>query len=291
MMALHKLLKPDRLTAIVDIGASLVDGNPPYYRMLTEGVCTVVGFEPNPLALEKLLARAGPNETYHDWVIGDGLGPLPFYFRQAPGMSGLHEEMNKGSLEMFPAFKAWSVVTHTDRAMGATKSLDDAELTACDLIKMDVQGYELSIIQAAPKTFERAVAVMTEVSFVPLYKDQPTFGEIDTVLRTRGFIPHCFVEAKVWPIGEEKIGQPNQLLEADVLYIKDIRFCLTGDRPHKALTAEQMKHLALLAHHFCGSFDLAMTCIKYLSRQEYIPRDAAAQYRQMLRDSDLVPAH
>jgi len=32
----------------------------------------LIGFEPNPLALEKLNAIKGPNETYLPFAIGDG---------------------------------------------------------------------------------------------------------------------------------------------------------------------------------------------------------------------------
>ena len=44
----------------------------------------------------------------------------------------------------------------------------------------------------------------------------------------------------------------NQLLEADVVYVRDFTF------PDK-MSSEQLKHLALIAHHCYGSYDLAET--------------------------------
>ena len=44
--ALFDLLPPDHLTAVVDIGANPIDGDPPYKGMLAAGLCTVIGFEP-----------------------------------------------------------------------------------------------------------------------------------------------------------------------------------------------------------------------------------------------------
>lgn len=282
MMALYELLRPHRMTAIVDIGANPIDGNPPYTRMLNEGVCNVTGFEPSQLGLEKLEKKKGPNEVYMDWAIGDGLA-RPFYHRQAPGMSGFLEEMSDKSLEVFPAFRAWSVITGSENIK--TKRLDDISLSHCDMIKMDVQGGELDIIKGAPRTFAQAVMVMTEVSFVNLYAYQPTFADVDIALRALGFIPHCFAEAKMWPIGDEQLGHPNQMLEADLVYVKDYR--------NRGMTLEKWKHLALLAHHVMGSFDLAMHCIKRLVEAEGgdigdLPTDAAKQYRQILREADLV---
>ena len=41
------LLKPQRITEIVDIGANPIDGDPPYKPMLRAGeICKVTGFEP-----------------------------------------------------------------------------------------------------------------------------------------------------------------------------------------------------------------------------------------------------
>ena len=283
MRALQQLLKPQRLTAIVDIGANPIGGNPVYTRMLNEGVCVVQGFEPNQLALANLEAKAGPNETYLDYAIGSG-NSTRFCWRQASGMSGFLEDMDEKSLEVFPAFRPWSVLTGSETM--ETKRLDDIALAGCDLIRMDVQGAELEIIKSSPRTFAEAVMVMTEVSFVNLYAYQPTFADIDFALRALEFIPHCFAEAKIWPIGSEKLGQPNQLLEADVVYVKDYR-----RRGH--LTLEKWKHLAMLAHHVMGSFDLAMHCIKRIVEAEGgdigdVSPDAAAQYRKILREADLV---
>lgn len=44
--AFSDLLVPRRLTEVVDIGASPIDGDPPYKPMLTAGLCRVTGFEP-----------------------------------------------------------------------------------------------------------------------------------------------------------------------------------------------------------------------------------------------------
>ena len=44
------------------------------------------------------------------------------------------------------------------------------------------------VFRGAEKHLSNAVFVHTEVSFVPLYEDQPTFGDLDQELRTRGFL-------------------------------------------------------------------------------------------------------
>ena len=54
MQFLTQLLKPQRLTEIVDIGANPIDGDPPYKVLLDNKLCRLTGFEPQAEALQQL---------------------------------------------------------------------------------------------------------------------------------------------------------------------------------------------------------------------------------------------
>jgi len=56
------------------------------------------------------------------------------------------------------------------------------------LIKIDVQGFELSVINGGVETLRRAAFVVLEVSFHELYEGQPLFGQVHDRLRDLGFI-------------------------------------------------------------------------------------------------------
>ena len=65
-----------------------------------------------------------------------------------------------------------------------------------------------------------------EVSYFPLYEDQPSFGEVDVYMRTIGFMPHCFSDVKRWSISPTIFNNNfrvpgNQLLESDIVYVKN----------------------------------------------------------------------
>ncbi len=277
MQALRDLLKPERLTAVVDVGANPVEGHPPYRTMLEAGLCTVVGFEPIVEALGILNGRKGPNETYLPYILGDG-EEHTLHLTRRQGMVSLLKPDPAG----LGVFERLAEYGHLEGTMATrTVRLDDlAEVPHCDLIKLDIQGGELSVLKHAPKRMADAVMVITEMSFMPLYKGQPTLGVMDGFLRGRGFVPHCFAEAKCWPLATEvRIGgrpEPHQLLEADMVYVRDF----TRD-----MEAEQWKHLAMLAHHMCGSFDLAMLAIENAARVGAIEPDAPLAYAKLLGET------
>jgi hypothetical protein len=147
------------------------------------------------------------------------------------------------------------------------------------LLKIDVQGAELMVLQNGRERLRNAVAVQTEVSFVPLYLGQPTFGEVDGELRSQGFVPHSMPEVKQWAIAptvfDDNFFNPgNQLLEADIVYVRDLA------HPER-MTSEQLAHLAMIAFHIYGSVDLAVFCIIELQQRGRAPEDAVEQLMQL----------
>jgi FkbM family methyltransferase len=56
-----------------------------------------------------------------------------------------------------------------------------------DVLSLDTQGHEHAILRGAEKAVRESVlAVATEVSFHPIYEDQPLFGDIQAFLEKRG---------------------------------------------------------------------------------------------------------
>jgi FkbM family methyltransferase len=278
---LYRLLAPSRLTAVVDVGANPIDGVPPYKPLLAKRLCRLVGFEPQPQALAALDAAKSEHETYLPAVVGDGQeGTLRIC--KAPGMTSLFKP-DMRVLAQFDGFAEWGQVVDEERV--ATRRLDDiAEIEALDFLKIDVQGSELAVFRGGRERLSRAVAIQTEVSFVALYEGQPTFGEIDVELRQMGFVPHAFAAVKKWAIAP--VSMPtnpnsstlNQLLEADVVYVRDF----TRD---VAMDADQLKHLALIAFHCYRSLDLAANCVRRLAALGAVPADALARYAGLINKS------
>jgi FkbM family methyltransferase len=275
---LANLLSPTRLTEVVDVGSNPIDGDPPYKAMLSEGLCRVTGFEPQDDALARLVNGKGDHERYFSWAIGDGRKHA-LNICAASGMTSFFE-LDPNAGDAFALFKSFGAVVR--RVEVETKRLDDvSEVEHLDLLKIDVQGAELQVFTGGRSKLAEAVTIHTEISFVNLYHGQPSFGEIDLELRQQGFVPHCLASLKKWPIAPCVVNNDprqalNQLLEADVAYVRDFT------RP-ALMTSDQLKHLALIAHHCYASFDLTLRCLAVLETRGTISSSSQGAYLEALR--------
>lgn len=276
---LEELIDPGDPTEVVDVGANPIDGDPPYKALLQRGLCRVTGFEPQPGALAQLEGRKGPNERYFGHVLGDG-GPATLHVCRASGMTSLlaPDPARLGTFGSGFLLEAGEV-TATQAVQ--TQRLDDLdEIARVDFLKIDVQGSELAVIRNGKAKLSRAVFVQLEISFVEIYRDQPGFGELDLELRAMGFIPHAFMAIKWVPIAPFSVRDNprkaiHQLLEADLVYCRDFTsFERMDDR--------QVRHMALVAHHGYGSFDLALRCIRELQARGRLRSDATQRYVRAL---------
>jgi FkbM family methyltransferase len=277
---LLQLLSPHRLTEVVDVGANPIDGDPPYSKMLAAGLCRVTGFEPQEQALNELLRKKGPHETYLPHVIADG-EPHTLRICKAPGMTSLYEP-DMSTLALFDVLRPLGEVVR--RVPIQTRRLDDVvEIENLDFLKIDVQGAELSVFRSGTTKLSKAVVIQTEISFLTLYQDQPPLGEVDLELRKQGFVPHCFAAVKLWPIAPCVVNnnprQPlHQLLEADICYVRDF------SRP-ESIDSEQLKHLALVVHHCYRSVDLALRCMMLLEGRGVLPPGSQQRYLDLVSSS------
>ncbi|QUS42427.1 FkbM family methyltransferase [Tardiphaga alba] len=245
--------------------------------MMQQRLCRVTGFDPHPEAIAALAKRKSAQETYLPYAVGDG-GEHVLNICRGIGFASLLQPHAK-TLTHFPNFSELGrVINHLALR---TKRLDEIdEIPAFDLLKIDIQGGELAVFQNGRRKLAAAVAIQTEVSFVPLYEKQPVFGDIDLELRSLGFVPHMFAainKRMIAPmLGADPAAAINQLVEADVVYVRNF---VEAD----TMQSEQLKHLALIAHHCYGSFDLALNCVHHLTSRGEIPPDSKNRYVGLLQ--------
>jgi FkbM family methyltransferase len=275
---LYHLLKPSRLTAIVDVGAGDIGERQSYQPLLDRGIATLAGFEPQPDMFAKLAARRGAAVTFYPYAVGDGETHTLYACAHAPMSSFLKPDRRQ--LNQFLPMSQWGqVVAETPLA---TRRLDDIdEIKAIDFLKIDVQGFELTVLRHGRSKLAQAVAIQAEVAFIATYENQPTLGDIDLELRAQGFVPHTFAEVVTRMLAP--MAPPpgtwrgiNQIHEADAIYVRD--FARAED-----WSDEQLKHMALLAHHCFRSFDLAYRVLYMLADRKLLSPDALPRYLELVR--------
>lgn len=166
-----------------------------------------------------------------------------------------------------------------DRQEMVTHRLDNiAETAGMDFLKVDVQGGERAVFEGAKERLAGACFVHTEVQFVPFYKGQALFAELDQMLREAGFWFHRFdaTQSRVFKplmVNNDVFGGLSQQLWSDAVYVK--RFVDFPDMPK-----EQLMKIALLAHDIYGSYDLALLALQAVDRVDGTKRHT--QYLERL---------
>lgn len=248
--------------------------------MLNMKICEVIGFEPQANALALLNQNKSELEFYLPYIVGDGQEHQLRICRSS-GMTSLYEP-NAEVLKVFDYFVPFGEVL--ERVNVKTTRLDNIkEISHIDFLKIDIQGGELNAFKSGHNQLKTAVVIQTEVSFMTLYENQAGFGEIDIELRAQGFVPHCFAAVKHWPISPMVLNQNptqplNQLLEADMVYVRDF------SKP-ELMDDEQLKQLALIAHYAYRSYDLALRCVILLEERKVLAETAKHEYVASLQNS------
>jgi FkbM family methyltransferase len=241
---------------VVDIGANPIDSEPPYAAMLRAGDAEVVGFEPNRAALALLDARKGPHERYFPHAVGDGARHR-LHICQAPGMTSLLEP-DPAVLGLFHGFPEWGRVLSTEEVV--TVRLDDVPETAgAALLKLDIQGAELMVLRHAEARLRDALVIQAEVEFLPLYRSQPLFSEVELFLRDHGFVLHRFfpeVSRAVQPmmVNNDPYAGLGQLVWADAVFMRDLTRL-------DVLSDTQLMAMAAILHDAYGAYDIAFRLI------------------------------
>jgi len=130
-------------------------------------------------------------DLYHIEVLGDSNREVKMYLREIDKGSRKKVTYTKGST-LFGIFKDFEIrqMKTLDRLVGK-----DAEF---DLIKQDVQGAEIMVMQGAPDIFTRAKYVIQEVN---LFKEEkfpnmPSESEMDEYMFQLGFNNSEVIEKK-----------------------------------------------------------------------------------------------
>ncbi len=252
-------------TTIIDVGANPLDPTEQYRPLLALGHCQLIGFEPQLDALALLDQRKGPCECYLPHILADG-GLHTLHVCRASFMTSLLEP-DPVPCSAFHLFDQFTQVI--ERRSVQTRAMDDlAEIPLVDYLKLNVCGSEKMVLSSGRQKLSEVAVVQLEVAFIPLYRHQPTVGDLDGLLRSMGLVPHTFSTIKKWAVKPLLVNNDarsafNQLLVAEMIYCADFLHPET-------LSDERLKQMVLILHYCYHSYDMVLRCLYELANRGVI---------------------
>ena len=196
-----------------------------------------IGFEADEGECKRLNQQApGQSGPWHSLrflpvAVGPAVGAATLHLYRQRGCSSMLE----ADVELARVFSRADYYVLEDTVQVPVEPLDGVAVkhgfTDAAFMKIDVQGFELGVFRGARDLLAGPMtAVRSEISFAPMYKDQPLFGDIAGHLRPFGFMPMAFLELHSWrrttrvKYPERSPGpypySQGQLIHGDVLFMK-----------------------------------------------------------------------
>jgi FkbM family methyltransferase len=220
----------------------------------------------------KRLAQSLPDEfpwkrvTVVPEGIGTRTGTATLYITRAEGMSSLLEPNPEVTRYFYLAGKFAVSRTATIPIVPLDHAAAKYGFTDACFLKIDTQGTELDILQSGDRLVrESLMGVYVEVSFRPIYKDQPLYGDVDAHLRARGFDLFMMNRTNIRRAGYRAQYYSKRMTTwAHCLYLREPRTIPHGDR------ATALPRLLALAMCF-RQYDLAFEVVTAIRDEGLLP--------------------
>lgn len=170
----------------------------------------IESFEPIPeffLKIEKKFA-SNKNIIVHNQALGNEEGEIGFYRNKFGHISSILE-ISSDNIH-YPKEE-----NDLDQIKVKINTLDklyfsNDKISGVSLLKLDVQGYELEVLKGGKRIIQEIDYIIIEANLEQLYKEQPTFTEINKFLNDKNF--------EVIGMLDFNLGNKNKYIEIDLLY-------------------------------------------------------------------------
>lgn len=212
---------------LIDVGArGGIDPRwAPYHDTLD-----VIAFEPDTVECDRLNSTAFPYRIrFLPVALGDTDNRTStLHLCRQPGCSSLLEP-NMDFCGMFPYAESMEVVGQYPLTLQRMDSVvRDFEP---GVIKVDTQGTELDVLRGAGHLLDSAIAIELEVEFVPQYRGQALFCDVDIFMRAQGFTLRGIKRSYWRARAQHTHSHGGQIVHGDALYLRLDRIdCPIGHR-------------------------------------------------------------
>ncbi len=176
-----------------------------------------IGFEPDERSRKALIENENSFVKEYEilpYAVWETDTKVRFNLCRKPRLSSLLLP-NREFLDLFPNSRRFDIV---QSELVDVVRVDDVISTPVDFIKVDIQGAGLSALKGAKTTISRAFGLEMEVEFLPIYDEQPLFGEVSSWLSRKGFDLIDFVNLARWERSDR--NDHGQCVWGDALYLR-----------------------------------------------------------------------
>ncbi len=203
-------LKQHNVKTVIDVGANAGQFSSAVSCVLPDA--RIFSFEPLEHCYRALVKRMSSRKNFEArcLAIGERTGRVSFNSNEFSKSSSLLA-MERAHREAFP----WTA--QTNEVTVDIDTLDNAvaemKIERPVLLKLDIQGSELAALHGANKTLQDVDLIISEVSFQPLYENQPLFDDIYSFLNDHGFAYYGSLGSLVSP-------KDGTVLQEDALFLR-----------------------------------------------------------------------
>jgi FkbM family methyltransferase len=207
----HLLRSLDRLGIglVLDVGANVGQFTLATREYLPQAA--VIAFEPLPGAAARFRAVHGadPSVELIEAAVAPEAGLAPMNVSKAADSSSLLP-IGAAQVSQFPGTGLSHV--QTVRRIRLEDAVPLERFCVPTLLKIDVQGFELGVLQGSERCLGSIALIYVECSFVEFYEGQALADEVIDWLRPRGFRLHGF--------GTLTPGSAGVAVQCDLLFVR-----------------------------------------------------------------------
>lgn len=171
---------------------------------------TLLSIEPSPQSAAELRRRVSKHQRCEvvECAVGAEAGSATLHVMSDPLWNSLLTQSDAANDLYQPVQEEGTVEVKMS-------PLDEvvAHLPRIDILKIDVQGYELNVIEGATEALKKTCLLMLETNFVSHYEGDELFCELHQAVTSRGFQLHR--------IASPYYSDAGRLLYADAIFVNN----------------------------------------------------------------------